>query len=89
MKAGGGVGKRLLRSVLHRYVPRELVDRPKKGFTVPLDRWLRCELRGWAENLLDARRLEQEGILDQPRSADAGPSTLPANGTGRRRFGLF
>ena len=64
MKAGGGVGKRLLRSVLHRYVPRELVDRPKMGFAVPLDRWLRCELRGWAENLLDPRRLEREGILN-------------------------
>jgi asparagine synthase (glutamine-hydrolysing) len=64
MKTGGGVGKRLLRAVLHRYVPRELVDRPKKGFAVPLDRWLRSELRDWAENLLDARRLEREGILD-------------------------
>jgi asparagine synthase (glutamine-hydrolysing) len=64
MKAGSGIGKRLLRSVLHRYVPRELVDRPKMGFAVPLDRWLRCELRDWAESLLDQRRLEQEGILD-------------------------
>ncbi|MGD9615216.1 MAG: asparagine synthase (glutamine-hydrolyzing) [Alphaproteobacteria bacterium] len=64
MKAGSGIGKRLLRSVLHRYVPRELVDRPKMGFAVPLDRWLRCELRGWAESLLDRHRLEQDGILD-------------------------
>jgi asparagine synthase (glutamine-hydrolysing) len=64
MKAGGGVGKRLLRSVLDRYVPRQLVDRPKMGFAVPLDRWLRCELRGWAENLLDPLRLEREGILN-------------------------
>src|SRR3954471_496951 len=64
MKAGNGVGKQLLRKVLHRYVPRELIDRPKMGFAVPLDRWLRCELRDWAESLLDQRRLEQEGILD-------------------------
>ena len=64
MKVGGGVGKRLLRRVLHRYVPRELVDRPKKGFAVPLDRWLRCELRDWAESLLDLRRMEREGILN-------------------------
>jgi asparagine synthase (glutamine-hydrolysing) len=34
------------------------------GFAVPLDRWLRCELRDWAESLLDQRRLEQDGILD-------------------------
>ena len=64
MKLGNGIGKRLLRRVLDRYVPRELIDRPKKGFTVPLDRWLRCELRDWAENLLDPRRLERDGILD-------------------------
>lgn len=64
MKAGNGVGKRLLRRVLDRYVPRELVDRPKMGFAVPLDRWLRCELREWAENLLDRRRLERDAILD-------------------------
>jgi asparagine synthase (glutamine-hydrolysing) len=64
MKAGNGVGKRLLRKVLHRYVPRELVERPKMGFAVPLDRWLRCELRDWAESLLDRRRLERDGILD-------------------------
>src|SRR4051794_11226076 len=64
MKVGNGIGKRLLRKLLHRYVPRELVDRPKMGFAVPLDRWLRCELRDWAENLLDQCRLERDGILD-------------------------
>jgi asparagine synthase (glutamine-hydrolysing) len=64
MKVGNGIGKRLLRRVLDRYVPRDLIDRPKKGFTVPLDRWLRVELRGWAESLLDRRRLERDGILD-------------------------
>lgn len=64
MKAGNGVGKRLLRSVLHRYVPRELVERPKMGFVMPVHSWLRRELREWAEALLDERRLAQEGLLD-------------------------
>jgi asparagine synthase (glutamine-hydrolysing) len=64
MKAANGTGKRPLRRVLYRYVPRELVDRPKMGFTVPLDRWLRGELRDWAEGLLDPRRLGQDGILE-------------------------
>ncbi|MGC2414040.1 MAG: asparagine synthase (glutamine-hydrolyzing) [Stellaceae bacterium] len=64
MKAGNGIGKRLLRRVLHRYVPQELVDRPKKGFVMPVDSWLRHELCDWAEHLLDERRLAQEGIFD-------------------------
>lgn len=63
MKAGNGIGKRLLRRVLDRYVPRELVDRPKMGFAMPVHSWLRHELRDWAETLLDERRLAQEGIF--------------------------
>jgi asparagine synthase (glutamine-hydrolysing) len=64
MKAANGVGKRLLRRVLYRYVPQELVERPKMGFAMPVDAWLRHELRDWAETLLDERRLAQGGILD-------------------------
>lgn len=59
----GGHGKRILRRVLHRHVPPELVERPKMGFRIPLHRWLRSELRPWAESLLDARRLETEGVF--------------------------
>jgi len=53
MKISGGISKRVLRSLLYRHVPRELIERPKQGFAVPLDRWLREGLRDWAESLLD------------------------------------
>jgi len=63
LKVRNGEGKWLLRRVLDRYVPRELVERPKMGFSVPIDRWLRGELRGWAEDLLAADELRRSGLL--------------------------
>ena len=67
MKIRAGEGKWLLRQVLYKYVPRELVERPKQGFGAPLSGWLRGPLREWAEDLLSDRALQHSGVFDTPR----------------------
>lgn len=64
MKLRHGTGKWLLRQLLARHVPQALIERPKQGFGIPLDEWLRGPLRGWAEALLSEDRLRREGIFN-------------------------
>ena len=64
LKSMNGQSKWLMRQVLDQYVPRVLTERPKAGFELPIDMWLRSSLRDWAESLLDESRLRQEGLLN-------------------------
>jgi asparagine synthase (glutamine-hydrolysing) len=64
LKVRGGQGKWLLRQLLYKYVPRTLVERPKMGFGVPIDAWLRGPLKAWAGDLLDPHAMSRAGLLD-------------------------
>jgi asparagine synthase (glutamine-hydrolysing) len=64
VKIRDGAQKWILKQILHRYVPRQLVDRPKMGFAVPMAEWIRGPLRSWAEDLLSHDGIAREGFLD-------------------------
>ncbi len=85
MKIRGGVTKWILRRVLDRHVPRALIERPKMGFNVPIDLWLRGSLRQWAEDLLAPDRLRAQGYL----RADVIQSAWRAHLSGARNLEHF
>jgi asparagine synthase (glutamine-hydrolysing) len=82
-KFEGGVGKRILRDILAQHVPRELFERPKQGFAIPVDNWLRGKLKEWASDLLSRTAIEQFGCLD----ASAIERTWQAHLSGRSNAG--
>tara|TARA_Y100001960_G_scaffold246643_1_gene261716 strand:- start:1947 stop:3725 length:1779 start_codon:yes stop_codon:yes gene_type:complete len=63
MKISHGVTKSILRNILYKHVPKEIIERPKWGFAIPLHKWLRGPLRGWADSLIDEKRLQAEGYF--------------------------
>jgi asparagine synthase (glutamine-hydrolysing) len=63
MRVRNGEGKWLLKQLLYRHVPRQLIDRPKTGFGIPIDSWMRGPLRDWCESLLDEARLREQGFF--------------------------
>ena len=67
MKVRDGRGKWLVRQVLYQHVPAELVDRPKTGFSIPIDEWLRGPLKSWASDLLSPARLRAQNLFNAKR----------------------
>jgi asparagine synthase (glutamine-hydrolysing) len=63
-KVSDGIGKRIIRDLVYRYVPKSLMDRPKMGFGVPIEEWLRGPLRAWAQSLLSPAQVQASGYFD-------------------------
>lgn len=85
MKIRDGRGKWLVRQVLYRHVPAALIDRPKTGFSIPLDQWLRGPLKSWAWDLLAPARLRQQGLFEARRVE----LMLHQHMSGRRNHGYW
>ncbi len=83
-RVNGRIGKRILRDILDRHVPREIIERPKQGFAMPLDSWLRGALKDWAGDLLAPAAVKKAGLLD----ADAVGRLWSAHQSGRDNAGL-
>ena len=65
-----GEGKIILKNLLKKYIPKEYVDRPKMGFSVPIDKWLKGSLKSWAENIWDVKKIEKYEILNSFKVKD-------------------
>jgi asparagine synthase (glutamine-hydrolysing) len=85
MKVRAGRGKWLVRQVLYKHVPAALIDRPKAGFSIPLDDWLRGALKAWAIDLLSPDRLRRQGLFDSKRVEQK----LGEHMSGRRNHGYW
>jgi asparagine synthase (glutamine-hydrolysing) len=83
MKVRDGDGKWLVRQVLYRHVPRNLVDRPKTGFGIPIDDWLRGPLKSWASDLLSPARLQAQNLFN----VDRVTTRMAEHMSGRRNHG--
>lgn len=85
MKVHAGRGKWLVRQVLYKHVPPALIDRPKTGFSIPLDDWLRGPLKSWASDLLSPERLQRQGLFNARRVAQK----LGEHMSGHRNHGYW
>ena len=82
IKIKDGQGKWPIRQVLYKYLPKEITERPKQGFSVPIEDWLRGPLKQWASELLDKNRLIKEGFFDAEMITQIWDEHL----SGKRRF---
>ena len=85
MKVRDGHGKWLVRQVLYRHVPQNLVDRPKTGFGIPIDDWLRGPLKPWASDLLSPARLQSQNLFNAGRVT----TRMAEHMSGRRNHGYW
>jgi asparagine synthase (glutamine-hydrolysing) len=63
-KINGSNGKFILKELLSKYLPKDVFDRPKQGFALPIESWLKGPLEDWVENLLDPRKMSEDGYFD-------------------------
>ena len=85
MKVRAGRGKWLVRQVLYKHVPADMVDRPKTGFSIPLDDWLRGPLKSWASDLVSPDRLRRQGLFNTKLVGEK----LDEHMSGRRNHGYW
>lgn len=84
---GGGTSKWALHQILTKYVPPELIDRPKAGFVMPIGQWLRCQLQEWAVDLLELGLMQRQGDLQPEPIQTFWPSTSAGGLITQRVYG--